>query len=117
MFCFAGVCLSTGGVSQHALGRGGVCIPAYTGQGILRDTVNMRAVRVLLEYILVDIRSMFCLADVSEEVWSATGQGFSLLFGRKSDSVTSLTEKLRNNSCQQRQVQHKFTIFGVKEMG
>ena len=51
---------------------------------------------------------MFCLPDVRGEVWSATGHGFSLLFGRKSDSVTNLTEKIRINSCQQRQVQHKF---------
>ena len=36
---------------------------------------------------------MFCMPDVHGEVWSATGPGFSLLFGRKSDSATSLTEK------------------------
>ena len=64
---FTGVCLSTGGgcVSSMQWPRG-VCIPACTGQGgvcprgcgrhprrILWDTVNKRAVRILLECILV----------------------------------------------------------------
>ena len=84
------------------LGRTFTCCPYIYWQA---------AVGLPLKGLLVDNRSMFCLADVRGEVWSATGQGFSLLFGRKSDSVTSLTEKIRNNSCQQRQVQHKFTIL------
>ena len=76
------------------------------------------AVGLRLKGLLVDNRSMFCLTDVRGEVVSATGQGFLLLFGRKSDSATSLTEKIRNNSCQQRQVQHNFfflAVFEVKE--
>ena len=57
--CLGGVCLGGGGISQHVLDRGIVCRRvADTPSRILRDTVNKRAVRILLEYILVIINTL-----------------------------------------------------------
>ena len=41
------------GVEWVAMSGRGVLTPGHMGPGILRGTVNKRAVRILLEYILV----------------------------------------------------------------
>ena len=54
---FTGVCQSFcsqgGGVGSYVGAEGGYSAPGHMGPGILRGTVNKRAVRILLEYILV----------------------------------------------------------------
>ena len=65
-------CLHPGGLHPGGLHPGGVCIQADPLHWILRDKVNERAVRILLECILVWYTSTFSMLHISsaERNWS-----------------------------------------------
>ena len=83
MFLHLSVILFRGGVSQHAMGQ--THPPGQTPPPILRDTVNKRAVRILLECILVSLMfSLWCrfLLVWKDPEYSWTWDRWPLLWGK-----------------------------------